>query len=269
VLVCEGFDSASEFITRKSDGSGIYSASDGVNRGTYDPTISASGSGSLKFTIPSLSGANGAGYWKQLMGQTFAENSTFYVQFRQRFSPEFLTNKWGGTTYWKQEIFSSDQSTCGNVELTTVNANMKGWPEMYSACGQDLFDVPTGSSDYLLEQGDTSTTGYNCHYSNPTADTCFMYPANTWVTFYYRVQIGNWGKPNSTIQAWVALPGEAYKQWVNITNHTLNQDPGLPAYNTVTLLPYMTGKDGSVSNPVAYTWYDELVVSTTAIAAPK
>jgi len=204
------------------------------------------------------------------MGQTFAQNSTFYVQFRQRFSPEFLTNKWGGTTYWKQEIFSSDQSTCGNIELTTINANMKGWPEMYSACGQDLFDVATGSSDYLLEQGDTATTGYNCHYQNPTADSCFMYPANAWVTFYYKVQIGTWGQPNSNIQAWVALPGQPYKQWINIKNHTLNSDPGLPAYNTVTLLPYMTGKDASVNGgPTAYTWYDELVVSTTAIAAPN
>ncbi len=69
-----------------------------------------------------------------------------------------------------------------------------------------------------------------------------MYPANTWVTFYYKVTIGQWGQPNSTIQAWVAVGGQPYQEWVNMPNHTLNQDPGLPGYDMVTLLPYMTSR---------------------------
>jgi hypothetical protein len=140
---------------------------------------------------------------------------------------------------------------------------------MYSQCGEDVFQVPVGSGDYLNEQGDTSTTGYNCHYQNPTATTCFMYPANTWVTFYYKVSIGQWTQPNSTIQAWVTLPGQQYQEWVNITNHALFQDGAVPGYDMVTLLPFMTARDPNTSaGPVSYTWYDELIISTQPIAAP-
>ena len=141
---------------------------------------------------------------------------------------------------------------------------------MYSQCGQDVFEVSLGNGDYLLEQGDTSTTGYNCHYQNPTPTTCFMYPANTWVTFYWKVSIGDWGQPNSTIQAWAALPGQPYGEWVNIQNHTLFEDTVGKDYDSVWLLPYMTNRTSSVSaGPTAYTWYDELIVSTNPIPVPK
>jgi len=286
VIVCQGFDDPAVFTAATWPASGIYAGGDGVFRGTYDTTVSASGGGSLKFTVPSMASGNAAGYWRQLMtsnlsngpssAQMFGQNSTFYVQFRQRFSPEFLTNNWltssGSKTYWKQEIFSNDSSTCGSVELTTVNDNNQGYPMMYSHCGSDVFQVPIAGSDFLNEQGDTSTTGYNCHYQsqNNTSTSCFMYPANTWVTFYYKVSIGTWGQPNSTIQAWVSVGGGPYKEWINITNHTLNEDVAGKDYNMVTLLPYMTGRDGSVSaGPTAYTWYDELIVSSQAIAAPN
>ena len=97
-----------------------------------------------------------------------------------------------------------------------------------------------------------------------------MYPANTWVTFYYKVSIGTWGQPNSTIQAWVSVGGGPYKQWINITNHALYEDTAGVDYNMVTLLPYMTRRDSSVSaGPTAYTWYDELIVSSQTIAAPN
>jgi hypothetical protein len=159
------------------------------------------------------------------------------------------------------------------VELTTVNDNNHGYPMMYSQCGADVFQVSTGISDYLNEQGDTSTTGYNCHYvqANNTATSCFMYPSNTWVTFYYKVSIGTWGQANSTIQAWVSVGGGPYVEWINMPNHILREDqtPGAD-YDMVTLLPYMTNRNASISaGPIAYTWYDELIVSSQPIAAPN
>jgi hypothetical protein len=266
VTVCEGFDSPEKFAPAADPGSGIYPAEDGVFRGTMDTTVAASGKGSLKFTIPSYSGPNGAGYWKQAMGMDIGEGRTFYVQFRQRFSPEMLTNTWGGNTYWKQVIFHNGPRTCADVELATTKSNRRdGYPVMYSQCGSDGFQVPLPGGDFLVEQGD-----YNCHYHNINAKDCFFYPPNTWITFYYKVSIGNWGKANSTIQAWVSLPGQPYKQWTNMTNHKLlNSRPG-EDYDTVTLLPYMTAKDPKVyGGPEAYTWYDELIVSTQPIARPK
>jgi Bacterial Ig domain/IPT/TIG domain/Purple acid Phosphatase, N-terminal domain/Immunoglobulin I-set domain len=286
VIVCQGFDDPAVFTPARYPASGLYPDANGNYLGTFDSTVAASGAGSLKFTVPSQASANSSGYWRQLFSSNlsagptsatmFAQNSTFYVQFRQRFSPEYLSNQWpangGGTTYWKQEIISNDNSTCGNVELTTVNDNNEGYPLMYSACGADVFQVSIGNSDYLNEQGDTSTTGYNCHYQTVynTPTSCFNYPANTWVTFYYKVSIGTWGQPNSTIQAWVSVAGGPYKEWVNITNHILREDTAGADYDMVTLLTYMTSRNSSVSaGPTAYTWYDELIVSSQPIAAPN
>jgi hypothetical protein len=287
VIVCQGFDDPAVFAPAIWPASGVYV---GVSAAyaAYDPAVSTSGSGSLRFTTPSLAGPNDSGSWRQLFtsnlasgpsGATmFSANSTFYVQYRQRFSPEYLTNVWpangGGTTWWKQQIISNDSSTCGQVELTTVNEYNRGFPQMYSQCGADNFDIPVGSSDYLLEQGDTSTTGYNCHYqsANNGPNSCFNYPSDTWVTFYYKISIGNWGQPNSTIQAWVAVGGQPYKEWINMTNHVLNEDQGAAGkdYDMITLAPYMTQRNSAISaGPIAYTWYDELIVSSQPIAAPN
>jgi hypothetical protein len=286
VIVCQGFDDPSVFthLGLSDVHSGSYP---GGGYATQDTTNTASGAGSLMFTVPSMGGANSAGYWKQLFtpdinageasATMFSQNSTFYVQYRQRFSPEFLTNVWpqigGGKTYWKQQIIANFNSSCGSIELTTVNVNSQGFPEMYSHCGSDNFIVDIGNSDFLLEQGDTATSGYNCHYQSalngPTS--CAKYTSNKWYTYYYKVQIGAWGAPNSTIQAWVSSDGGPYIQWLNMQNHVLNDDvPAGHEYNTIYLLPYMTNRDSNVSaGPVSYTWYDELIVSTTPIAAPN
>jgi hypothetical protein len=275
VLVCEGFDDPAAFQGGTWPNSGLYpNGSNSLANSTQDTAVVASGAGSLKFTIPGDGGANAAGYWLQRFGQQFDQNTTFYAQYRQRFDPNFLANHYqtstGATTYWKQQIFSNYLSTCDNAELTTINWQGGGFPGMYSQCGQDSLITSIGNGDYLLEQGATPTTGYNCHYqsANNTSNSCFMYPANTWVTFYYKVQIGTWGQPNSTIQAWVSVGGQPYQQWINITNHTLLSGTG--PYDAVTLLPYMTGKDPAHNaGPTAFTWYDELIVSTQAIAAPN
>src|SRR5216684_240786 len=92
VLVCQGFDSPLITITAKWPAPGLYPAWDGTVRGTFDRAQKASGEGSLRFEIPSHSSANAAGYWRQPFGRNFGQGSTFYVQFRERFSPEMLTN---------------------------------------------------------------------------------------------------------------------------------------------------------------------------------
>ncbi len=287
VIVCQGFDDPAVFTPAKYPASGLYPDANGVIQGAMDTTITASGAGSLKFTVPSLASANSSGYWRQLFtpnlssgptsAQMFGQNSTFYLQFRQRFSIEYLTNNWvtssGSKTFWKQEIMSNDNSTCGNIELTTVNLYQRRFPGMYSQCGNDGFQTNLNNGDYLLEQGDASGNGYNCHYqtANNTATSCFIYPADTWVTFYYKMSIGTWGQPNSTIQAWVSVAGGPYAEFINMTNHTLYEDSTAGAdYDMVTLLTYMTGRSSTISaGPTAYTWYDELIVSTQPVAPPN
>jgi hypothetical protein len=70
----------------------------------------------------------------------------------------------------------------------------------------------------------------------------------------------------------VGVPGQPMKQWINTTGLVLNCNDspcGTDSYNSVDLLNYMTGKDPTVNHPTAYTWYDELIVSSQPIAAPK
>jgi chitodextrinase len=287
VIVCQGFDDPAVFAVAKWPASGLYPSGGGNLGGSMDTTIAASGAGSLKFTIPSNGPADSAGVWRQLFqsnlaagpstAKMFGANSTFYLQFRQRFSIEYLTNNWvagdGSKTFWKQQIMSNDMSTCGNIELTTVNWNQRRFPTMYTQCGADGFVTDLHNGDYLLEQADASGNGYNCHYqmANNGANSCFIYPADTWVTFYYKVSIGTWGQPNSSVQAWVSVGGGPYVEWINGINHSLFEDsPAGADYDMVTLLTYMTNRSSSVSaGPTAYTWYDELIVSGQPIAAPN
>ena len=262
VLLCEGFDSDAEYASAKWPRAGVYPAADKALRGTMDSKIKASGKASLRFEIPTHSGANGAGFWRQPIEHNFGQGTTFYVQFRQRFSKEMLENKWGKTA-WKQAIFHNESATCGPVELTTVNYYSNGFPIMYTDCGQVSLFTNGGNPPTKLEQGD-----YNCWYGQYSKKDCFYYPADQWVTFYYQVSVGHWGKPDSNINAWVALDGQGYKQWIRMPGFTLKNDHPGNDFDTVTLLPYMTSKDSSIDHPIAYTWYDELIVSEKPIAPP-
>ncbi len=262
VLVCQGFDDANDYRSVRYPNAGLYPAWDGAIRGVRDTSIRASGGASLRFEVPSHSEANASGYWKQPMGREFSEGATFYVQFRQRFSKEMIKNNWGGTT-WKQIIFHNVASTCGAVELTTVQYYNKGFPIMYTNCGAHSLFSNNGTPPTKLEQGD-----YNCWYAKYNPKDCFFYPVEEWVTFYYQIAVGHWGKPDSTVNAWVALDGKPYKQWVQMPNFVLDKDRPDEGFDTVTLLTYMTGKSTETDHPVAYTWYDDLIISTSSIALP-
>ena len=263
VLVCQGFDSPDGYRPAKYPAVGLYPAWDGAIRGVRDTSVKASGAASLRFEVPSHSSANASGYWKQPMGKEFREGATFYVQFRQRFSKEMLKNNWGGTT-WKQVIFHNETATCGAVELTTVQYYSAGFPSMYTNCGGRPLYTNNGQPPTKLEQGD-----YNCWYGRYNPKDCFYYPAEEWITFYYQISIGHWGKPDSTINAWVALDGKLYKQWIQMPNFVLDVDRPGEGFDTVTLLTYMTAKSELLDHPVAYTWYDDLVVSANPIVPPS
>lgn len=296
VIVCEGFDEAGGIPHNDGAGSGGTSGASISDLSTYpsqDTSVFASGGGSMHFVIPTPSGPSDPnGYWRQnfcrllsctggsSQDQLFVGGTTFYVQFRQRMTSAYITNTWGGSTWWKQVILAESHSTCGWQEITTVNGNNDGFPQAYSHCGSDSYTIDLGNGDFLLEQGDViggttvgSGTGYNCHYQGTSGppNQCFLYPANTWVTFTYKVQIGTFGQPNSVIQAWATVNGQTYPthEWINMQNKTLNLDGGseLPGFNFLELAPYFTAGYSNASG-TPETWYDELIVSSNPIAAP-
>jgi hypothetical protein len=98
---CVGFDSPAE-VDRF-----VYPpASTNTKRGQVVTDVKASGAGSLRFEVPSNTSADTSGtYWQNFsddLSVQFGEGQQFFVQWRQRFSREFLSEARG--CCWKQAI---------------------------------------------------------------------------------------------------------------------------------------------------------------------
>lgn len=281
VVKCVGFDNTTTDIVQ---GRNLYPDGNGVYRGRLDTATKASGGGSLRFDLPPPphAGQNIAGGWlpqsNDGLGRLFGQNSTFYVQFRQRFSPEMLSNTWNG--FWKTVIFHYNQRSCGSLELATQRHYGNPMVTMYTDCGgRNFFTTLDGSRltstpPLLLQQGD-----YRCEYGKINSNDCFFIPTDEWLTFYYKVTIGTWDQPNSMVEAWVAREGSSqYRQFIRIPNLSLScnassctTSPGRDeGFNNLTFTPYMTGLPTSSGRAgvTSSVWYDELIVSTQPIPAP-
>jgi hypothetical protein len=285
VLVCQGFDSANTFVYSSTQSDGVYPIY-GTNtiRIYQDTSVKVSGTSSARFDIPAYTSADATGNFQAAFHQNFGANSTFYVQYQARFDTNFATIDWDALAHTSPKLsvlYDGNGIPCANIELTTVEYYGTGYPSMYSQCGsRSVFGSTTNlgswntSVPFLIQQGSSATSGYNCQYGQLTVGSgngpgCYKYPANTWITFYYKVHIGDWGQPNSSIQAFVSVNGGPYRQWININNYTLLQDGSTSgAFNRIMLTPYMTGMSNTVNHPLCSVWYDELIVSTQPIAAP-
>jgi len=293
VVRCVNFDTPATIA-------GTYGDNHGTLPGTavpeLDTAVKASGAASLKFTVPSNSPANSSGSFftnfSDDLSTQFGENSEFYVQWRQRFSPEFLNVAFAGGGGWKQAIIGTgDQpgkpySSCSDLETVTQNTNHRGFPQMYNSCSgstshapYDPFSTRLGAFDFKLQnarplpfclysQGQTNPVTYF-----PPTGNCFGYVANEWMTFQVAIKTGprvNDEFVNSQVRLWVARAGQPAELVIDHGPYNLTAGP--PAenerYGKVWLLPYNTNRSSATSYPVAYIWYDELIVSTQRIADP-
>jgi hypothetical protein len=102
------------------------------------------------------------------------------------------------------------------------------------------------------------------------------------MTFQVRVKIGTWYANNhvyrhdSVVQLWVAPEGEASKLVIDFRPDSpqggydlANERPDRAKYGKIWLLPYNTNKSPSQVHATAYTWYDDLIISTHRIPDPK
>lgn len=272
VIKCVSFDNPSDFV----QGTTIFPGDVGYQY-LRDTTTYSSGGASLRFTVPSLSSSDASGTFRALFGQSFGQGQTFYVQFRQRFSPEYL-QPFAGTNGWKQFIMwhSAGGGSCTDVQLVSTMYYWSGFPIMYTACGGRGASIIDADGDVEFNFGSpTGGAGIGGYWvtnrrDNPGENDPALFLPNAWQTFTYQVTIGNWNTPNTTLKAWLQnTPGQANRLWVNMNNFQIDNDaPASKKFEKIDLMTYMTGKNGSVSQPIAYTWYDELIVSTQPIAAP-
>jgi len=294
VIRCVGFDSASDIAGTYGNNSGILPPSfSGAIPPALDTSVKASGASALKFTIPSNSPADTSGSYftnfsSDLQTQ-FGANSEFYIQWRQRFSPEFLNTMYQGGSGWKQDIIGTGDkpggalySSCTALEVVLVDQYYRGFPEIYNSCTGSTshgpyfpFEEPFGQFDFKLQNARPSPY---CLYSQSGADhfapngNCVGYVANEWMTFQVKIKTGprvNDEWQNSVVTLWVAREGQASEL---VTSFTINLTAGSAAedqkFGKIWLLPYNTGKSSTQVHPTAFTWYDELIISHTLIADP-
>jgi hypothetical protein len=93
------------------------------------------------------------------------------------------------------------------------------------------------------------------------------------MTFQIQIQTGprvNNEFANSFVRSWIARAGQASEPVIDWGPYNLTAgDPALnERFGKVFLLPYHTDKSPAQSHPIAYTWYDDLVISRNRIADP-
>ena len=223
----------------------------------------------------------------------FGESSEFYVQWRQRFSPEFIATKYDGGGGWKQIIIGTgDQpgkwyASCTTPDVVVQNIYHREFPAMYNSCTgsashgpyntfEEPFTNPAGAFDFKLQNGRPSPyclySQGNTSYFAPTGN-CFGYVANEWMTFQVRIKTGpRVGDEfvNSYVTMWMAREGQPSQLAFNWGPYNLSAGSAAEnqRYGKLWLTPYNTGKNSATTNPTAYTWYDELIISRNQIADP-
>jgi hypothetical protein len=156
---------------------------------------------------------------------------------------------------------------------------MRGHPEMYHSCG----DKDGKYDDLFTYKGSKVIVQNALGCSYPDFHACFSYKPDQWMTFQLHVKVGTWYANDknyhhdSTVQLWVAEQGKPSVLVIDFRPETgtgydlVNSSEGvdkLAKYGKLYLLPYQTGRSVLQSVPVAYTWYDELIVSRSLIAYP-
>jgi hypothetical protein len=196
---------------------------------SLDRQVKASGSGSVRFTIPSRSDANAAGYCQINFtpdnSVQFGEQETFYVQYRVRLSCDllFLDCDPKGPTYkrHRREFRSTSKARTG-FKVSIINAgDHSDLPYPVSSC--------TLQHLVLIGGGDGIITGYHsCGWydghatygglqaksgkglydiqpvrNNPhgcysrgsgreTSESCVLWQADEWTTVTQQVTVGQW-----------------------------------------------------------------------------
>jgi hypothetical protein len=269
------------------DNSGILS---GAATPVLDNSIKASGTSSLMFTIPPFSSADTSGsYFTNFssdLSVQFGENQEFYIQWRQRFSQEFLNTIYQGGGGWKQAIIGTGDkpgtlySSCTDLETVLHNNLYRGFPQMYNSCTGSTSHVafaPLEESfggDFKLQNARPSPF---CLYSATNAGTqfpptgnCFAYFADEWMTFQVRIRTGarsNDEWTGSQVTLWVARENQPSELVIDrLWNLTAGSAAEDQKFGKIWLLPYNTGKSNAENHPTAFTWYDELIISRTKIA---
>jgi Bacterial Ig domain/Beta xylosidase C-terminal Concanavalin A-like domain/Fibronectin type III domain len=275
VIRCWSFDDAAATNARVAPPYGST-----TKMGQVVNDVVADGSGALRFTVPSQSGADTSGNFSlnfaDDFSQQFGEGQEFYIQYRVRYNDVMVNTHFNNSNGFKMNITGegdrpgSTAYSCTTLEVVLENTDQAGFPQAYHSCGtfQRLQVHIPNTSEYLDQNADGCP-----HYGNQgflqTEPPCFKYKANEWITIQQHVKIGHWGQPDSTVEFWAADQGQTSRLIISLADFTLlNDNPSQAKYGKIWLLPYQTNKDSSQVTGTGYVWYDDLIISRSRIPDP-
>lgn len=253
---------------------------------TIDTVVRTSGTGSVRIRQPiGCTGAECGGAAVIPFNMDCGPGTTCFWQHRFRINSAMLTNVSSGPwTLWKWSItHGANTGSCSGIEITgETYPGVAGLFRMYSNCGGTTFTTQNQDPAFIynaigdtVQQSAQTTSGYNCQYPAFPAGTgngvgCFRFAADTWYTIDYQLIFGSYNVANSTFRMWMTAQGDTTRRQVlELRNVSLNFQNGSadPGYNVMRWIVYQTGGFGGTPAQ-ADAWYDEMIVSTQAIALP-
>jgi hypothetical protein len=195
-------------------------------------------------------------------------------------------NNLGSNGGWKlltlNEATRADHTTVlshGDIALATQDTDQRGFLEWYEYGFTGIEDnsETTFGGQLYLQWNNGNVDGVSCIYPGPFVEPgCKRWRPDQWVTIQLHIKPnGGWNTEGlGTFEMWYALEGQpaikvlektpAVGQGTNFGNtDTVNS-----RFGQYLLENYHTGKDPAETNPIAYTWFDNVIVSTSRIADP-
>ena len=248
-----------------------------------DSNVKASGAGSLRFTIPSMSEANSSGFFSEVFGKDAQGKFLFvgpgsklgsvvYFQFKQKMDNNFVNTDFkclnGSCGGWKQTILYGNPpigSSSSTIEVTMNNGWQRGVPQMYGQQGHDDYGIEDIiGCTYAKASAGGSGSGFESRpfYLAPYNPTCLHFSIDQWMEFTVRVEIlGTPNAPASRVQLW--LNGQIAVDYKKAQiNWGSSDGDGIGQFM---LTPYHTNKDVTHVHNTAYTWYDDVIIATQPI----
>jgi hypothetical protein len=192
------------------------------------------------------------------------------MQFRVMVDAPMLNFDWTSVSGEGWKVFIAfgpiPGPSCTGDQFVQENTYQRNILFGYTSCGSPALVTNNGATPYNFQQGD-----YTCPYGTnlATDPTCSRYEANQWLTEYWKVTTGTFGQPNTHFEAWAGYPGQPLTKFIDLPNFKFG-NPSSPtdAIEEVILQPYFSQASASTITPGATMWFDELIISTQAIAVP-
>ncbi len=253
--------------------------------GSVDTQTKRAGTGSLRIRLPAQVNPDDVGW----LGVNFTDGSinepptgpypvqfgtgeTFYVAWEQRISSGMLSDSLGSSGWYGLTVGPGDQEGVAADTLSPFFIGVGvdigfGAVRMYAnlwradACSmfsdlswQNMFGAPVFQN----------LTG--CEATPPGSERCENYVADAWMAFQLAVDVGAWGQSNTRVRLWVAREAEPPILVIDDSIRLCSDDEtNAIRFGKLWLNPSVTDRTPQPED--AFTWYDNLVVSTTPILA--